>query len=76
MLRPAAFGPDALFWEPPLESRPLIKARPRDGCTPFLGVIEDGGIALVKRGSCNFTQKVTLERVGSFLMGSSVVSLS
>lgn len=44
--------------EPPVESRPLVKARPRDGCTPLQNSMDDGAIALVERGTCNFTQKV------------------
>ncbi|CAM9386469.1 unnamed protein product [Hapterophycus canaliculatus] len=44
--------------EPPVESRSLIKARPRDGCAPLLNAMEEGAIALVERGTCNFTQKV------------------
>lgn len=56
---PAAFGPDALQVNPPLEHRPLIKARPRDACMPLFSTIEKGAIALVERGTCNFTQKVT-----------------
>eukprot|EP00752_Nemacystus_decipiens_P014147 g12580.t1 len=54
----AAFGPDLLNIEPPVESRPLVKARPRDGCTPLQTLMDDGAIALVERGTCNFTQKV------------------
>ncbi|CAM9504662.1 unnamed protein product [Scytosiphon promiscuus] len=54
----AAFGPDLLNMEPPMESRSLIRARPRDGCTPLLNAMDEGAIALVERGTCNFTQKV------------------
>ncbi|CAM9783206.1 unnamed protein product, partial [Ectocarpus fasciculatus] len=54
----AAFGPDVLSAEPPVESRPLVRAKPRDGCVPLQNAMDEGAIALVERGTCNFTQKV------------------
>ncbi|CAM9125378.1 unnamed protein product [Ectocarpus sp. 13 AM-2016] len=54
----AAFGPDVLSAEPPVESRPLVRAKPRDGCVPLHNAMDEGAIALVERGTCNFTQKV------------------
>lgn len=57
----AAFGPDVLKMDPLIESRLMVKARPRDACDPFhKNYFENGAIALVERGTCNFTEKVTL----------------
>lgn len=67
------FGPDVLSMDPPIESRPLVSARPRNACTPLTnaGQMKDGAIALVERGGCNFTTKVRqaglLPGVGMYL---------
>lgn len=65
-LSAAAFGPNVLSVEPPVESRPLVKARPRDGCSPLLTSMDNRAIALVERGSCNFTQKVFMRERTAF----------
>ncbi|CAN0003805.1 unnamed protein product [Discosporangium mesarthrocarpum] len=60
---PAAFGPDVQDVVPPLLSRRLSKAFPCDACTPLTNSrdMEGGAIALVERGGCNFTQKVSYD---------------
>lgn len=45
--------------DPPIESRLLVEAQPRQACVPLTNTMKDGAIALVQRGACNFTQKVT-----------------
>lgn len=53
----ASFGPDPLEVEPPIESFPLVEAQPRHACTPIQSSF-NGAIALVERGTCDFTTKV------------------
>lgn len=55
---PAAFGPDILSMEDPILSRQLVVVDPADACEELKTADLRGKVALVRRGSCNFTDKI------------------